>query len=147
MNEANEILHIETVKNEKGKFSFLSKSDAYYKICIEKTNIYWADHDPIYVKLKFMSDNMDEPNISTAIKSKDLEILKEKFSKAIKKGEKLIKMQENELNFEDQTATAQIAYISTYYSLAVFQVVVVIGLGLYQVISFRKLISIQEFKI
>ena len=132
---------METLKNITGKFSFVSKSDSYYKICIEKTNVYWADHDPIFVKLKFLSDNMDEPNISAAIKTQDLDVLKEKFSKAIKKGERLIKAQENELDQEDHVAQNQMGFVSSYYSLAVFQVIIVIGLGLYQAFSFRKLIS------
>jgi hypothetical protein len=53
-------------------------------------------------------------------------------------------MQENELDTEDSAAKKQIESSSYYYSLAVFQVIVVIALGLYQVYSFRKFIVNSE---
>jgi len=61
-------------------------------------------------------------------------------AKTIKNGEKLIKKQEDELELEDNAARRQIEYISYYYSLAVFQIIVVIAVGLYQIFSFRKFV-------
>ena len=135
---------METVKDLKSKFSFMSKDNAQFKICVQKSNIYWGDREPIFFQIKIMSDNMDEPNISTAIKVQDLDPVKSKVAKVIKKGERLIKNQENEIDQEDGAAKRQMEYVSYYYSLAVLQIVVVIGLGLYQVFSFRKFINTQE---
>jgi hypothetical protein len=141
MNEAtSDILQIHSIKELKGKFSFVSKTNAYYKICVEKTNVYWSDRDPIFVNLKFMSDNMDEPNISSAIKKQDLDPLHEKLSKAIKKGERLIKDQENELDQEDRVANQQMNSIHSYYRMAIIQLIIIFGLGIYQIFSFRKFI-------
>jgi hypothetical protein len=141
-NEANsEIFQIHSIKELNAKFSFISKNEAYYKICIEKTNVYWSERDPIWVSLKIMSDNMDEPNISSAVKKQDLDPLHEKLSKAIKKGERIIKQQENELDQEDNVAHNQMRSINGYYKLAIIQVIIILGLGIYQIYSFRKFIS------
>ena len=139
-----EILQIHTAQNLKDKFSFVSKEDMHYKICVEKTNIYWGEREPLYVKVKVMSDNMDEPNIASAITQDQVTRLKDNVNKILKRGERLVKMQENELDTEDLAAKRQIESSSYYYSLAVFQVIVVIALGLYQVYSFRKFIVNSE---
>ena len=94
----------------------MSKDNAQFKICVEKSNIYWGDREPIFFQIKIMSDNMDEPNISTAIKIQDLDPVKSKVAKVIKKGERLIKNQENELDQEDGAAKRQMEYISTLTS-------------------------------
>jgi hypothetical protein len=116
----------------------------YYKVCIEKTNMYWGHHEPLYAKIKVMSDNMDEPNISKAISTENVNELKQNVARIIKRGERLIKMQESELDEEDAAAKRQIEYTTYYYTLAVVQVLVVIALGLYQVVSFRKYILDKE---
>lgn len=89
---------------------------------------------------------MDEPNISTAIKNTDLNPVKEKVQKIITKGERLIKSQEGELHHEDEAAKKQMEYVSYYYSMAVFQVVIVVALGLYQIFSFKKFLLDYEGK-
>ena len=53
-------------------------------------------------------------------------------------------VQESELHEEDEAAKKQIQYSSYYYTLALVQVLVVIALGLYQVVSFRKYILDKE---
>jgi hypothetical protein len=116
----------------------------HYKVCVERTNMYWSHHDPLYVKIKVMSDNMDEPNISKAISTEHVNELKQNVAKIIKRGERLIKIQESELHEEDEAAKKQIQYSSYYYTLALVQVLVVIALGLYQVVSFRKYILDKE---
>ncbi len=145
LGEDKEILQMETAKAKKGKFSFLSKHNSYYYVCVEKTNLYWGDRDPLFVKLKIMSDNMDEPDLKKAIKNEDLDPVKDKFSRLIKRGEKLVKYQENDLSIEDEFATRQMEYASFYYYIAIFQFMVVIILAVYQFFSFKNLFNSVMF--
>jgi hypothetical protein len=84
-----------------------------------------------------MSDNMDEPNISTALKTSDLDPVHSNIKKVLAKGEKYIKLQESELESELYSANSQKSNLSFYYSVTVFQIIIIVILGLYQIYSFR----------
>jgi len=122
------LLHTELPKSNKGKFSFMSPEMGYYKICVNYSGSKWNDRSKLFFKIKFMSDNMDEPKLDEALKSSDLDIVKRTVRKTIMKGERIIKQQENELDVEDKLAKEQISNIHYYYTLSVIQMIVVVGL-------------------
>ena len=128
-NDNNELLKVHSVANLKDKFSFNSKSDGYYKICVEKTNVYWSDRDPLYFKIKIMSDNMDEPNISDAIKNDDVSQIKDKLSKITKRGQKINRHQEIEREKEDQMAQGIMKSIHSFYFMTFIQVIIILVMG------------------
>lgn len=142
--EDGELLKVQTISALKDKFSFLSKANSYYRVCIEKTNIYWGSREPVYVKVKIMSDNMDEPNISEAVKSQDVGAVSSKIDRIIMKAEALIRTQESDLVREESSANRQMKFVSYYYYIALLQIVVVVGLGLYQIFAFKNFLKNKE---
>lgn len=87
--------------------------------------------------MKISSENMDEPNLKEAVKAADLDPVHVNIKKLIRRGEKLVKTQENELYNEEVSAKGQMGNIYYYYYVTVFQIVLVAVFGLYQLYSFR----------
>lgn len=141
LDEQHRVQKIEQVTGMKGKFSFIGKEDGYYRVCIEKTNIYWREPEPIFVKIKITSDNMDEPNILDALRNKDLNPLASKVERIKKKGGKLIKNQENEIHREDSSAHRQMEYSHYYYYIAVIQILIVIVLAMHNAFAFKSYVN------
>jgi heme/copper-type cytochrome/quinol oxidase subunit 2 len=123
---------------EKGKTSFQPNETGQYKIC---ANYNGNNNDAIVVGIKIHSDNMDEPKLHAAIKTDDISPLNSKVNEIIGEGKAFMTHQNSEMDEEDYNAKLQMSASRNYYILTVVQVVVIIGLGLYQVFSFRKFLS------
>jgi len=140
INEKNKIVHNEKLKSSNNKFSYVNKKDGTYQICAEYFSG-WNPDGQIFMKLNFISENMEEPNIMEAIKEQDLDPVKKSLKEVMKKGKKFIKMQEEELALEDMNAMKHMRTIHIYYKLLVFQIVAFILLGVHQLYSYRKLLN------
>jgi hypothetical protein len=139
--EAGRTIQAHTMKQYKDKFSFHSSGESYYKVCVEAVGGTYDARGKIFFKLKIASDNMDEPDISKAIKTEDVNYLHEQLRSLIKKGDKIIKHQEFELVSEDNIAKLQMKDSRLYYGLTVLQIVVIGIVFLYNLYSFVKLIK------
>lgn len=140
LNDRNKILYSEKLKSSNNKFSYVNRKDGTYQICAEYFSG-WNPDGEIFMKLNFISENMEEPNIIEAIKEQDLDPVKKSLKEVMKKGKKFIKMQEEELALEDVNAMKHMKTVSNYYKLTVFQIVAFILLGVYQLYSYRKLLN------
>ncbi len=132
-----QILKRDVLKAAKGKTSFHATEEGFYKICVTYHGG-WTFPYQTLLSLKIHSDNMDEPDISKAIKFKDLDPVHKKASEIVHTGSGILERQKNETAMEDSMAGEQIHSSKYYYNMAVLQVLVVLVLGVYQVFSFRK---------
>lgn len=130
----------EVVKESKGKISFHSQEDGQYRICIHFTGG-WGDKTVPTMSLQITSDNMDEPDIKKALKLEDLDKVSEKAKKIINDGKIIINIQSNELMAEEQSAVGFMKFSSYFFYITVFQVVIILILGLYQAFNFRKFLA------
>ena len=132
-----QIMKRDVMKETKGKFSYHSEEQGLYKICITFHGG-WTVPYPVLISLKISSDNMDEPDIKDAIKTSDVNPMHQKAKQIIEKGKKIVKIQSRETTEEDLMAVSQIANSKYYYNMAVFQILVIFILGIYQVFRFKK---------
>ncbi len=119
----------------------MSVGSGQYKIC---ASYHGNLHKDLMMGIKINSDNMDEPKLSSAIKNEDVAPLNEKVKNILNVGNVLIKWQENDLDNEDIIAAQQMSSSRNYYILTVFQIIVIVALGLYQIFSFRKFLSFNN---
>jgi len=136
-----QLLKTEYIKAEKGKISFMSPEAGQYKICA----IYYGPAiKDLSMGIKIHSDNMDEPRLNLAIKNEDVIPLNEKVADILSKGKGIIKKQEAEIEDEDGYARFQMTISKNYYILTVIQIIIIISLGIYQIYSFRKFLSLNN---
>jgi hypothetical protein len=140
-----ETLLREEIKTSKGKISFTSKNRGFsgFKICVTYHGG-WHMPFPIFVGLKFGSDHMDEPDISTAIKTEHLQDMQSKAKNIVESAKELISRQKGDSEDEDILASTLMRNSRSYYNIAVFQILVVLALGIYQVFNFRKFLLTNE---
>lgn len=144
--EQGEILKTKSLEAAKGKFPFISPTDAYYKICVRSKAKHKNKNEQIFFKLRITSDNMDDPNIKEALKTTDIDPLHDNIRDIVKRGERLVNWQENELQEESNAANSQMSNMNFYYSVTVFQILIIIILGVYQIYSFRGFL-IKQFNL
>ncbi len=140
INDQNKLVHTEKLKSSNNKFSYVNRKEGNYLICAEYFSG-WNPDGQLLMKLSFISENMEEPNIMEAIKEQDLDPVRISLVEVMKKGKKIIKAQEEELALEDMNAIKQMKTVSNYYKLTVFQIVAFILLGVYQLYSYRKILN------
>lgn len=86
---------------------------------------------------------MDEPDLNNVVKNKDIDPLKENFEKIIQKAEKYKNQQNNDIINEDEFAISILERVHIFYIFALAQIILAIILGVYQIFSFRKVLTIQ----
>jgi predicted PP-loop superfamily ATPase len=135
-----EVVKREYLKNMTGKISYNSEADETYKICVSYHGG-WAVPYPALIGIKIASDNMDHPDLKNAIKNEDIDPLHKKTEEIIKNSREYIELQKHEISKEDSYAMDHMSFSRTFYYITVFQLVVIVGLGLYQVFSFKKFLA------
>ncbi len=127
---------------KEGKISFLAEKSGQYKICTKLTPYKWKHTSTrISMELVVLSDNMDEPNLEKLVKKEEVEILHSRVDEILRKGERYIKKQNDLIKLEDQDSISIMKTQSTFYYMTIAQIVVVVLLGVYQVINFKKYID------
>jgi len=81
---------------------------------------------------------MDEPNLKEAIKKNDLNDINEVISKLSKKVDILSNKFIQDIHDEDELAGDTFEKFHLFYSFVLFQTIVIIFLGMYQVFVIRK---------
>lgn len=119
-----------------------NKLDGYYLVCVSFVgSAYWSKFPNISVKVHIVSDNMDEPNLKDALKQKDANEFHSKLRNIINIGSNIVSGQKSEMKQEDLYALYAMDNTRTLYYLAFFQIFVIVCLGIYQIISFRKYLT------
>lgn len=83
---------------------------------------------------------MDSPNLSEAIKLNDTDTLKSVFDRISHKGESYIYSQKEEIRKEDAYSDNVFHFMHTIYFVIFIQVLIVVLLTGYQIVSFRKVL-------
>lgn len=135
--ESSEVLKTFSAEINKGKNSFQSKKTAFYVICVRYTG-QRLPNDNIFLSMKIQSNNMDEPQLNSAIKTSDIDPLASQVNLIVEKGKEITSKQVTELDDEDHYARLQMEITTSYSFLNMIQVVVILGLGIYQIWSFKK---------
>jgi len=86
---------------------------------------------------------MDEPDLNNVVKNTDIDPLKATLEKISQKAEKYKNQQNNDLETEDEFAINTLERVHIFYMFAVIQIILAIILGVYQIISFRKVLTLQ----
>jgi hypothetical protein len=138
--ESGEVFKREYLKSEKGKFSFKSEEDDTYKICVSFHGG-WTVTYPALVGIKLSSENMDHPNLENAIKTQDINSFSSKTKEILDKTKEYVEIQKSEIKKEETYAKDHIQFSLSFYYVTVFQIIVIVGLGFYQVFNFRKFLA------
>jgi hypothetical protein len=140
--EEGNTMHAHTVKSYKDKLTFHTTKESYYRVCVEAIGGTYDSRSKIYFRLKVTGDNSPhQPDISKAIKDSDVEGLHGELRKLIKKGDKVIRYQENELDGEDKIARLQMSDSRLYYAMTLFQIIVIGLVCLYNIYNFIQIIK------
>lgn len=137
-NDKFEIMQQEQAKFLQHQFNYLSKSNDYIRVCTEYHGSSLMQNKKIFLKLKILSDNMDEPDIRKAMTSKDLDFIKDNMRRAVVKATALVKSQDNELVKEVRTGNSFQKSVNSFYKMTWLQIAIVFGMFIYQMFSFRK---------
>ena len=81
---------------------------------------------------------MDEPNLKEAVKKDDMEDITNVLSKLNKKVSKENEIMKTELEHENEFAEITFGKVHMFYGLVVIQTIIMIVLGTYQIIVFKK---------
>jgi len=141
--ESNEVLKTFSVETNKGKNSFQSTKTGFYAICVRFTGQRIHD-DNIFFSMKINSNNMDEPRLDNAIKTSDIDPLLNQINRIVSQAHEITNKQTTELNDEDHYAKLQMEITTSYNFLNMFQVLVILGLGIYQIWSFKKFLVVNN---
>ncbi len=127
---------------KEGKISFLAQKSGQYKICTKLTPFKWKHSTSrITMELVVLSDNMDEPNLEKLVKKEEVENLHSRVDEILRKGERYIRKQNDLIKMEDQDSLSIMKTQNTFNYMTMAQIGVVILLGVYQVINFKKYIN------
>ncbi len=138
--EENQVVYSSKLKSDHNKFSYINNKEGFYMICAEYFSG-WRPDGEILMSLNFISENQEEPNIMDALKLSHLDPVKIQLDEVIHKGKQIIKSQEEELHLEDFNAKKQMAIVSYFYNLTIYQAFAFILLGVYQAYEFRKILN------
>lgn len=135
------ILLSNQLNKAKGKFSFHADKEGYYKICVRYVQGWGMGSKELIMGIKINSDNMDEPDITSAIKFQDLDIAHQKVKEILNEGKLINERQKYELTSEDTIAQAQMKNSRSYYIMTVVQFVFVLSVGIYQIYNFKNFLA------
>jgi hypothetical protein len=121
--------------------SFQPNTAGQYKIC---GSFNGSSSEPLLMGIKIHSDNMDEPRLETAITKDDVAPLNVKVNDILGEGRSYLSHQESDLDEEDYNSKLQMSSSRNYYLCTIVQVIIIIGLGIYQIFSFRKFLSVNH---
>ena len=137
--ETRDLISRHIIRQLSGKFSFTVDNDGSYKICTQNIVSSWIKNNKrIYMNIKIETDNQDEVDLNKIVRKEDLDPISDKINKIIKKSQKIIRKQANEIQSEDETYLFQQSYTKLFVLLTIIQTIVVLVVGLYHIISFRK---------
>ena len=134
----NNLISRHIIRNLSGKFSFTIDHDATYKICTQNVVSSLFREKVVFMKIKIENDAQDEVKVENLIKKEDINPFTEKIEKIIRKSEKIIKYQATDFFDEDTIFHLQKEYTGSFIIFTVFQILIVIIIGVYHIFSFRK---------
>lgn len=140
-----EQIHSKAFPNKKDKIVLTPKTDGSFYIC---TRYYegWGERQPqgLYMGLKISSQYTLDVNYSKALGKESVVKLDNRIEHIHQKILSSTKIQDRDIKEELETATAILKSSTLYFNLTVIQLIAVIGVGMYQILMFKKYLSINK---
>ena len=131
----------------KDKLTYDIAEEGLYEVCI-KTIKYKTIRDlgeDLYINIKINPDYNDEdPNLSNAINSEDVNSIAIKAKEIIEISRPIIDGQEKQLEIENEHSIDTLSNANLYRYLTFGQIAVTIFIGLIQVHNFRRFLKSQN---
>jgi hypothetical protein len=149
-------LSLHSIKRVKGKHSFTSKESIYtslikggnYKICVFINGSSIFNRQSVKIRIRLDTDGSEEKDLSDTLKNSDISFstrniraIIRKVSKVFKQGLKVIDHEKYNLDHEDKFTQTHVSYSKTFIYITVAQIFIVLGLGIYNLISFKNFLS------
>ena len=141
--ENNDVLYYHSLISSKDKFSHSVKSTGLYKICIyTRTDAPNKIRDnKIFAQLRITSDNMDDFDLTKAIKTNDIERMENKAENIIGLLGQANEIKKSQINTEKEYSLDIISNAKMYRYLNIFQIVISAIIGLIQLNNFRRFLK------
>jgi hypothetical protein len=143
----NKLLYSQHIFTVKDKVTYSIEEAGQYEVCI-KTNQFQKVRDlkeDLFVNIKMNPDYNDEdPNISNAINSEDVNSISQKAKQIVGLAKPIIEGQENQLEKENEHSISTLENANRYKYLAFFQISVTVIIGLIQVYNFKRFLKSQH---
>ncbi len=142
-----DVLIDQRLNKETGKVSFTTESSGRFELCTYLHRGKFKPNGRVTFEILIMSDNMDEPNLGLLVKKEEIDEVHQIMKKIGKTARKYEKSQQNMIRIEDMDSMDIIKTQKIFFYLTIIQIVVVIILGAYQLMSFKKYLdsNILEF--
>ena len=131
------------VESRKGKIAISTVEGQSYRICTKYTNSKtWGVKKPdeLSIGLK-LSNDWEEINVDQALNKETLGHFQSKIQELKSKVNEPILSQKRTLKMEDKSAREIIKTSRLYFNLTIFQLIFVIGIGMFHLITFRRFLS------
>lgn len=138
VNDNNNIPIDTFIDKAEGKISFMAKTEGQYMVCAFLFPSKWEPNNRVTMSLIIMSDNMDEPNLEKALKQEEVDEIHDKVDEILHKGQRYIDHQNNLIKMEDKDSKSIIKMQKIFYYLTIVQIIIVIGLGIYQIRNLKN---------
>ena len=141
--ENNDVLYYHSLISSKDKFSHSVKSTGLYKICIyTRTDApNKIRENKIFAQLRITSDNMDDIDLTKAIKTNDIERMENKAENIIGLLGQANEIKKSQINTEKEYSLDIISNAKMYRYLNIFQIVISAIIGLIQLNNFRRFLK------
>ncbi len=134
--ESLELVTRHIVRSREGKFSFSIEEEGSYKICAQ--NVIPSFYHEVFMQIKIESDATDEFDISKVVKKSDFSDVAEKINNVILKSQKILARQKQSMLEEDNSYGLQHKYTTFLVGIFVFQILLVLFVGVLQLWAFRS---------
>lgn len=132
------------LEKRKGKFAVYLKEESIYRICVKYHKSYSIPNPPqgTLMGIKLSTEyEANEPKVEEALQKEEIEIFKKKIKDIKSELDPSVNVQEKEIRNENRTAKKIIKSGRLYYYATIIQLIVVIGVGMYHLINFRRFLS------
>jgi hypothetical protein len=126
------------LKTMNGKITFVAETEGQYKICVFPFPSKYTPKSKVTMNLLILSDNMDEPVLTNAVKKEEVDRLHDKVESILKKGGHYTDHQNNLIKLEEQDYNSIIKVQKIFFYLTIAQIFTVIFLGVYQILNFKS---------
>ena len=139
----NDILYYHTLETHKGKFTHSVKKTGLYKLCM-----YASFETPnkivtkqIFTNLKISSNNMDNIDLTNAIKTNDIERMENKAENIIGLLGQANQIKKSQIHTEKDYSLEVLSNAKRYKYLNIIQIVITAIIGLIQLNNFRRFLK------
>jgi len=130
-------LAFHTIKRITGKHSFTAKENGNYKICAFMTGSLF-NRVTVKMRLRFDSDGTEDKDLSEVLQHSGVSKSLSSIRRIVTTGKSVIGRQKANIDREDKHSHVHVNYSRTFIYITIAQIIIVFGIGIYNIISFRN---------